>query len=121
MGGDKVDQMKLHKCIETLKEVASKNEKITYEELELHTGISKQSPRKYLDAIWRLTAQARLPDLTVVVVRKGKDYGSRLPASDKVFDPNDPEHRRIYDRELDRVYATDWSDFGPDSSPPTHS
>jgi hypothetical protein len=97
------------RCEKKLVEIAKKRGTISYSELAAHLGVASQGVGPYLNAIYSDAVMSRgLPDLTLLAVYRGTNYGrfhSRgLPTQSVVFDPSNPEHRRIYDRDRERVY-----------------
>lgn len=104
------------RCREKLIEVARRKGTITYGELARYLGVAAQSIGKYLNPVYDDLVVARgLPDLTLLAVRSGSEYGrynsQGLSAQSVEFDPNDPDHRELYDKERKRVYEH-WSEAG---------
>lgn len=99
-------------CRAVLVKVAEEHGKITYSDLGKEVGLPPQSAGMYLDAIYEAEVSAGRPDLTLVVVSKATGFGPYVslggPTKSVKFDAKNPDHRKRYDDELNRVYAFNW-------------
>jgi len=107
-----VDQTLLAHCRLILIDTARNNRKIAYSKLASLLGVANQSVGKYLNEIYKDEIAKGHPDLTLVAVYSGTEYGNynsrgARPQSFKI-DPKNESHVRDYDTELRRVYAHPW-------------
>jgi hypothetical protein len=106
MKSDDDDQRE--KCRTKLIEVARAKSTITYRELGRHLGLPTQSAGKYLDGIYKDEMSAGNPDLSLVVVYAGTEYGPYLslgePAKKIKMKRKNPEMCAKYKAELKKVY-----------------
>jgi len=91
---------------------AKKHARIPYGDLARHVGVANQGLGPYLDRIYKDELANAAPDLTLVAVYSGTEYGrynsrGRQPKTIKV-NPNNPAHVRAYEAELNRVYSYPW-------------
>lgn len=97
------------RCRDKLIEVSRQQGTIDYGELAAHLGVANQSVGRYLNGVYKdLVVDQGLPDLTLLVVYSGTNYGkynSRgLVAQSVKFDPDDPKQRALYDNDRELVY-----------------
>ena len=82
--------------------------RITYGDLAAHLGVANQSVGPFLNAIYREEVEAGRPDITLLAVYAGTNYGrynSRGKRAQSIrVDPKDVTQCRTYDADVTLVH-----------------